>query len=145
MRFIFTYLVLLIALSFSQTNSKALKVVVHKNSWKAYRSGIEIPKSHFFRIVNDDYNRDQSLLYEKKFMIRRFKLSCFMCGNSSLGLISLAADNQKMIKVTLYGYILTSIVKRLIKQDSVDITFDEAFNIAKEYNDSLKGQTKIAI
>ena len=78
-------------------------------------------------------------------MVRRFKLSCFMCGNSSLGLISLAADNQKMIKVTLYGYILTSIVKRLIKQDSVDITFDEALNIAKGYNDSLKGQTKIAI
>ena len=48
-------------------------------------------------------------------------------------------------KVNLYGYILTSIVKRLIKQDSVDITFDEALNIAKEYNDSLKGQTKIAI
>jgi len=145
MRFIFTYLVLLIALSFSQTNSKALKVVEHKNSWKAYRSGIEIPKSHFFRIVNDEYNRDQSLLYEKKFMVRRFKLSCFMCGNSSIGLISLVANNQKMIKVTLYGYILTSIVKRLIKQDSVDITFDEALNIAKEYNDSLKGQTKIAI
>ena len=145
MRFIFTYLVLLIAVSFSQKNSKALKVVEHKNSWKAYRSGIEIPKSHFFRIVNDEHNRDQSLLYEKKFMVRRFKLSCFMCGNSSLGLISLAADNQKMIKVTLYGYILTSIVKRLIKQDSVDITFDEALNIAKGYNDSLKGQTKIAI
>ena len=145
MRFIFTYLVLLIAVSFSQTNSKALKVVEHKKNWKAYRSGIEIPKSHFFRIVNDEHNRDQSLLYEKKFMVRRFKLSCFMCGNSSLGLISLVADNQKMIKVTLYGYILTSIVKRLIKQDSVDITFDEALNIAKEYNDSLKGQTKIAI
>ena len=68
-----------------------------------------------------------------------------MCGNSSLGFISLAADNQKMIKITLYGYILTSIIKRLIKEDSVDITFDEALNLAKKYNDSLNGKTNIAI
>jgi len=68
-----------------------------------------------------------------------------MCGNSSLGLISLIADNQKMIKITLYGYILTSIIKRLIKEDSVDITFDEALNLAKKYNDSLNGKTNIAI
>ena len=44
-----------------QTSAKALKVVEHKSDWKVYRSGIEIPKSHFFRIVNDEYNRDQSI------------------------------------------------------------------------------------
>ena len=81
----------------AQTNSKALKVFKHKSYWKAYRAGIEIPKSHFFRIVNDEQNRDQSILYEKKFIKQRFKLSCYMCGNSSLGLMSLAADNQRMI------------------------------------------------
>jgi len=108
MRFIFTYLVLLIAVSFSQTNSKALKVVEHKNSWKAYRSGIEIPKSHFFRIVDDQENMTQALEYEKQFMIRRFKLSCFMCGNSSLGLISLVADNQKMIKSKANFFLILS-------------------------------------
>ena len=145
MKVILAHTIFLFGILFPQTDAKALKVVEHKKSWKAYRSGIEIPKSHFFRIVNDEYNRDQSLLHEKNFMIRKFKLSCFMCGNSSLGLMSLAADNQKMIKITLYGYLVTNILKRFIKEKSVDITFDEALSLAKEYNDSLNGQAKIAI
>ena len=49
----------------AQTYAKALKVVKHKSDWKVYRSGIEIPKSHFFRKVNDENNRDHSILYEK--------------------------------------------------------------------------------
>ena len=129
----------------AQTNSKALKVVKHKSYWKAYRAGIEIPKSHFFRIVNDEQNRDKSILYEKKFMKQRFKLSCYVCGNSSLGLMSLAADNQKMVKYTLYGYLLSNITKRFLKEKTVDVTFEEASEMAKQYNDSLLGKSKIAI
>ena len=140
--FLFT---LLTAISLAQTNAKALKVVKHKSAWKVYKSGMEIPKSHFFKIVNDEYNRDQSILYEKKFMNQRFKLSCYMCGNSSLGLMSLAADNQRMIRYTLYGYLLSNIIKRFLKEKIVDVTFEEASEMAKEYNDSLLGKSKIAI
>jgi len=140
--FLFT---LLTAISLAQTNAKALKVVKHKSEWKVYKSGMEIPKSHFFKIVNDKYNRDQSILYEKKFMSQRFKLSCYMCGNSSLGLISLAVDNQKMVKYTLYGYLLSNIIKRSLKEKTVDVTFEEAFEMAKQYNESLLGNSKIAI
>ena len=140
--FLFT---LLTAISLAQTNAKALKVVKHKSAWKVYKSGMEIPKSHFFRIVNDEQNRDQSILYEKKFMNQRFKLSCYMCGNSSLGLMSLAADNQKMVKYTLYGYLLSNVIKRLLKEKTVDVTFEEAFEMAKQYNESLLGNSKIAI
>ena len=129
----------------AQTNSKALKVVKHKSYWKAYRAGIEIPKSHFFRIVNDEQNRDQSILYEKKFMNQRFKLGCYSCGNSSLGLMSLAADNQRMVKYTLYGYLISNIIKRFLKEKIVDVTFEEASEMAKQYNDSLLGKRKIAI
>ena len=140
--FLFT---LLTAISLAQTNAKALKVVKHKSAWKVYKSGMEIPKSHFFKIVNDEYNRDQSILYEKKFMNQRFKLSCYMCGNSSLGLMSLAADNQRMIRYTLYGYLLSNIIKRFLKEKTVDVTFEEAYEMAKQYNDSLLGNSKIAI
>jgi len=140
--FLFT---LLTAISLAQTNAKALKVVKHKSAWKVYKSGMEIPKSHFFKIVNDEYNRDQSILYEKKFMNQRFKLSCYMCGNSSLGLMSLAADNQKMVKYTLYGYLLSNVIKRFLKEKTVDVTFEEAFELAKQYNESLLGNSKIAI
>ena len=140
--FLFT---LLTAISLAQTNAKTLKVVNHKSEWKVYKSGIEIPKSHFFRIVNDEQNRDQSILYEKKFMNQRFKLSCYMCGNSSLGLMSLAADNQKMVKYTLYGYLLSNVIKRFLKEKTVDVTFEEAFELAKQYNESLLGNSKIAI
>ena len=140
--FLFT---LLTAISLAQTNAKTLKVVNHKSEWKVYKSGMEIPKSHFFRIVNDEQNRDQSILYEKKFMNQRFKLSCYMCGNSSLGLMSLAADNQKMVKYTLYGYLLSNVIKRFLKEKTVDVTFEEAFEMAKQYNESLLGNSKIAI
>ena len=140
--FLFT---LLTAISLAQTNAKALKVIKHKSAWKVYKSGMEIPKSHFFKIVNDEYNRDQSILYEKKFMSQKFKLSCYMCGNSSLGLMSLAADNQKMVKYTLYGYLLSNVIKRFLKEKTVDVTFEEAFEMAKQYNESLLGNSKIAI
>ena len=140
--FLFTFIV---TFSLAQTNSKALKVVKHKSYWKAYRAGVEIPKSHFFLIVNDQKNRDKSILYEKKFMAQRFKLSCYMCGNSSLGLMSLAADNQKMVKYTLYGYLISNLIKRFLREKTVSVTFEEAYEMAKQYNESLSGKTKIAI
>jgi len=138
-------IVILISIGLGQTNVKALKVIQHNTDWKVYRAGIEIPKSHFFRIVEDQENMALALDYEKQFMTRKFKLSCFMCGNSSLGLLSLVTDNQNMINVTLYGYIVTNILKRFIKEKSVDVSFEQAADLAKGYNDSLLGQAKIAI
>ena len=138
-------IVILISIGLGQTNVKALKVIQHNTDWKVYRAGIEIPKSHFFRIVEDQENMALALENEKQFMTRKFKLSCFMCGNSSLGLLSLVTDNQNMINVTLYGYIVTNILKRFIKEKSVDVSFEQAADLAKGYNDSLLGQAKIAI
>ena len=145
MRVFASSLVILISIGLGQTNVKALKVIQHNTDWKVYRAGIEIPKSHFFRIVEDQENMALALEYEKQFMTRKFKLSCFMCGNSSLGLLSLVTDNQNMINVTLYGYIVTNILKRFIKEKSVDVSFEQAADLAKGYNDSLLGQAKIAI
>ena len=68
-----------------------------------------------------------------------------MCGNSSLGLMSLAADNQKMVKYTLYGYLISNLIKRFLREKTVSVTFEEAFEMAKQYNESLSGKTKIAI
>ena len=141
----FLFLFLMTSFCMGQTNAKALKVVKHKSDWKVYRSGIEIPKSHFFRIVNDEYNRDQSILHEKEFMTKRFKLSCFMCGNSSLGLLSLASDNQQMVRYTIFGYLVTTLIKRFLKVKAVDVSFEEAQDLARDYNDGLMGQAKIAI
>ena len=145
MKPVFLLIVLMASVCVAQTNAKALKVVKHKSDWKVYRSGIEIPKSHFFRIVNDEYNRERSILHEKEFMTKRFKLSCFMCGNSSLGLLSLASDNQQMVRYTILGYLATNLIKRLLKVKAVDVSFDEAQDLARDYNDGLMGQAKIAI
>ena len=145
MNLVISFFILFTTISLAQTNAKALKVVKHKSEWKVYKSGIEIPKSHFFRIVNDEQNKDQSILYEKEFMKQRFKLSCYMCGNSSLGLMSLAADNQRMIMYTLYGYLFSNVIKLFLKEKTVDVTFEEASEMAKQYNDSLLGKSKIAI
>ena len=145
MKSVFLFLFLMTSFCMGQTNAKALKVVKHRSDWKVYRSGIEIPKSHFFRIVNDEYNRDQSILHEKEFMTKRFKLSCFMCGNSSLGLLSLASDNQQMVRYTIFGYLVTNLIKRFLKVKAVDVSFEEAQDLARDYNDGLIGQAKIAI
>ena len=145
MKPVFLLIVLMASVCVAQTNAKALKVVKHKSDWKVYRSGIEIPKSHFFRIVNDEYNRDQSILHEKEFMTKRFKLSCFMCGNSSLWFLSLASDNQQMVRYTIFGYLVTNLIKRFLKVKAVDVSFEEAQDLARDYNDGLMGQAKIAI
>ena len=145
MKSVFLLIILMASVCVAQTNAKALKVVKHKSDWKVYRSGTEIPKSHFFRIVNDEYNRDQSILHEKEFMTKRFKLSCFMCGNSSLGLLSLASDNQQMVRYTIFGYLVTNLIKRFLKVKTVDVSFEEAQDLARDYNDGLIGQAKIAI
>ena len=119
MNLVISFFIVFTTISLAQTNAKAIKVVKHKSSWKAIRSGVEIPKSHFFRILNDQEKMEESLMYEKKFMNRRFKLSCYMCGNSSLGIMSLAADNKKMVEYSLYGYLVSNFLKRIIKQKEV--------------------------
>ena len=131
--------------SFSQQNSEHIKVVEHKKSWRAYMAGVEIPKSHFFNVLNDEYNRDQSKAYEKKFMNQRFKLSCFMCGNSTLGILSLAVSNMQMVNYTLYGYLLSNFLKRLLRVKNVDVSYEEALKMANKYNQSISGKGKIAI
>ena len=145
MNLVISFFIVFTTISLAQTNAKAIKVVKHKSSWKAIRSGVEIPKSHFFRILNDQEKMEESLMYEKNFMNRRFKLSCYMCGNSSLGIMSLAADNKKMVEYSLYGYLVSNFLKRIIKQKEVKISFQEAYDLAKEYNDTLVGKGKIAI
>ena len=139
------FLFLASCFSFSQNNSDHIKVVEHKKSWKAYRAGVEIPKSHFFNILNDEYNRDQSSAYEKKFMNQRFKLSCLMCGNSTLGILSLAANNMKMVNYSLYGYLLSNFLKRILRVKNVDVSYEEALKMANEYNQTISGKGKIAI
>ena len=131
--------------SFSQQDPDHIKVVKHKKNWKAYRAGVEIPKSHFFNILNDEYNRDQSSAYEKKFMNQRFKLSCFMCGNSTLGILSLAANNMQMVSYTLYGHLLSNFLKSLLRVKNVDVSYEEALKMANEYNQTISGKGKIAI
>ena len=139
------YITFIFCFSFSKENSDHIKVVKHKKNWKAYRAGVEIPKSHFFNILNDQYNRDQSSAYEKKFMNQRFKLSCFMCGNSTLGILSLAANNMQMVNYTLYGYLVSNFLKRLLRVKNVDVSYEEALKMASEYNQTISGKGKIAI
>ena len=131
--------------SFSQQNSEHIKVVEHKKSWRAYMAGVEIPKSHFFNVLNDEYNRDQSKEYEKMFMNQRFKLSCFMCGNSTLGILSLAASNMEMVNYSLYGYLLSNFLKRILRVKNVDVSYEEALKMANEYNQTISGKGKIVI
>ena len=78
-------------------------------------------------------------------MNQRFKLSCFMCGNSTLGILSLAASNMEMVNYSLYGYLLSNFLKRILRVKNVDVSYEEALKMANEYNQTISGKGKIAI
>jgi len=128
---------------FAQADIKEIKVVKYKNNWKAYRAGVELPKSHFFRLVDNDEKMILAQENEKNFMNKKFKFACFMCGNSTLGILSLALDNQRIFKYTIYGYLGSRFVKLFIKEKSVGVTFEEAKEMANRYNDELNGKVDI--
>ena len=130
---------------FAQADIKEIKVVKYKNNWKAYRAGVELPKSHFFRLVDDDEKMILAQENEKNFMNKKFKFACFMCGNSTLGILSLALDNQRIFKYTIYGYLGSRFVKLFIKEKTVGVTFEEAKEMANRYNDELNGKVDIVI
>ena len=128
---------------FAQADIKEIKVIKYKNNWKAYRAGVELPKSHFFRLVDNDEKMILAQENEKNFMNKKFKFACFMCGNSTLGILSLALDNQRIFKYTIYGYLGSRFVKLFIKEKSVGVTFEEAKEMANRYNDELNGKVDI--
>ena len=128
---------------FAQADFKEIKVVKYKNNWKAYRAGVELPKSHFFRLVDNDEKMILAQENEKNFMNKKFKFACFMCGNSTLGILSLALDNQRIFKYTIYGYLGSRFVKLFIKEKTVGVTFEEAKEMANRYNDELNGKVDI--
>ena len=130
---------------FAQADIKEIKVVKYKNNWKAYRAGVELPKSHFFRLVDNDEKMILAQENEKNFMNKKFKFACFMCGNSTLGILSLALDNQRIFKYTIYGYLGSRFVKLFIKEKTVGVTFEEAKEMANRYNDELNGKVDIVI
>ena len=78
-------------------------------------------------------------------MIQRFKLSCFMCGNSTLGILSLVTSNMEMVNYSLYGYLLSNFLRRILRVKNVDVSYEEALKIANEYNQTISGKGKIAI
>ena len=138
-----TFYIFFIGFIFGQTGIKEIKVIKYKDSWKAYRAGVELPKSHFFRLVNNDEKMILAQENEKNFMNKKFKFACFMCGNSTLGILSLALDNQRIFKYTIYGYLGSRFVKLFIKEKSVGVTFEEAKEMANRYNDELNGKVDI--
>ena len=50
-----------------------------------------------------------------------------------------------MVQFTIFGYLAINLIKRLLKVESVDVSFEEAQDLARDYNDGLMGQAKIAI
>ena len=143
MKHITFFILFFIGFIFAQVDIKEIKVIKYKNNWKAYRAGVELPKSHFFRLVDNDEKMILAQENEKNFMNKKFKFACFMCGNSTLGILSLALDNQRIFKYTIYGYLGSRFMKLFIKEKTVGVTFEEAKEMANRYNDELNGKVDI--
>ena len=143
MKHITFFILFFIGFIFAQVDIKEIKVIKYKNNWKAYRAGVELPKSHFFRLVDNDEKMILAQENEKNFMNKKFKFACFMCGNSTLGILSLALDNQRIFKYTIYGYLGSRFMKLFLKEKTVGVTFEEAKEMANRYNDELNGKVDI--
>ena len=133
------------AIIISQLNNDPIKVIKYKSTWKVYRSGVEMPKSHFFRLVEEEEKMIIAIENEKDFLKKKFKLGCFMCGNSTIGMLSLMMNNQQMISSAILLYLVTNTLRRSIKIKEIDVSIEEAKAIAKEYNNTISGKSELSI
>ena len=52
---------------------------------------------------------------------------------------------MKMVNYSLYGYLLSNFLKRILRVKNVDVSYEEALKMANEYNQTISGKGKIAI
>ena len=52
---------------------------------------------------------------------------------------------MEMVNYSLYGYLLSNFLKRILRVKNVDVSYEEALKMANEYNQTISGKGKIAI
>lgn len=124
-----------------------MKLVIESDGedWQAFRGELEIPKSHFFRIVGDDSKYELARNAERNFRKKKFGLFCFNCNGAFFGLFSLAFSNNELARIfaslSLGGYVLS----KIIRMKEIDMDAEEAESLAREYNQKLREESSPAI
>ncbi|SVA97472.1 uncharacterized protein METZ01_LOCUS150326 [marine metagenome] len=115
------------------------------DDWQAFQYGMKISKSSFFRTIGDDSNFELARNTERNFRKKKFGLFCFNCNGVFLGLLSLAFSNKELASAfssfALGGYVLS----KIIRMKEINVSYEEAQLLAREYNQKLREESRSPI
>ncbi|MBA07489.1 MAG: hypothetical protein CMG52_00920 [Candidatus Marinimicrobia bacterium] len=121
-----------------------MKMVIEADGedWQAFQYGMKISKSSFFRTIGDGSNFELARKTERNFRKKKFGLFCFNCNGTFFGLLSLAFSNKELARVfaslALGGYVLS----KIIRMKEIDVSFEEAQSLARDYNQKLREESR---
>ena len=121
-----------------------MKMVIEADGedWQAFQYGMKISKSSFFRTIGDDSNFELARNTERNFRKKKFGLFCFNCNGAFFGLFSLAFSNKESARVfaslVLGGYVLS----KIIRMKEIDVSFEDAQSLARDYNQKLREESR---
>jgi len=115
------------------------------DDWQAFQYGMKISKSSFFRTIGDDSNFELARNTERNFRKKKFGLFCYNCNGVFLGLLSLAFSNKELASAfssfALGGYVLS----KIIRMKEINVSYEEAQLLAREYNQKLREESRSPI
>jgi len=126
---------------------ESMKMVIEADGddWQAFQYGMKISKSSFFRTIGDDSNFELARNTERNFRKKKFGLFCFNCNGAFLGLLSLAFSNKELASAfssfALGGYVLS----KIIRMKEINVSYEEAQLLAREYNQKLRDESRSPI
>ena len=126
---------------------ESMKMVIKADGedWQAFQYGMKISKSSFFRTIGDDSNFELSKNAERNFRKKKFGLFCFNCNGVFFGLLSLAFSNKELASAfssfALGGYVLS----KIIRMKEINVSYEEAQLLAREYNQKLREESRSPI
>tara|TARA_B100000408_G_C10268039_1_gene210608 strand:- start:166 stop:642 length:477 start_codon:yes stop_codon:yes gene_type:complete len=124
-----------------------MKMVIEADGddWQAFQYGMKISKSSFFRTIGDDSNFELARNTERNFRKKKFGLFCLNCNGAFLGLLSLAFSNKELASAfssfALGGYVLS----KIIRMKEINVSYEEAQLLAREYNQKLREESRSPI
>ena len=124
-----------------------MKLVIESDGedWQAFRGELEIPKSHFFRIVGDDSKYELARNAERNFRRKKFKLVCINCSGAFFGLTFLALSQKDVAALSAGIYLGGYVYSKLLKMETINVDVEDAEALAREYNQKLREESSPAI
>ena len=124
-----------------------MKLVIKADGkdWQAFQGEMKIPKSHFFRIIEDDSKYELARKAESNFRRKKFKLFCFNCASAFLCLTGLVFSYSEMTALSASVYLGGYVFSKILKIEKISVNTKEASGLARDYNQKLREEFRPSI